>query len=429
MLGGGSYISYNKKLPGSFINFVSAAKANASLADRGYVAMPLVWDWGVDGEVFTVTNLDFARDCRAIFGYEYSDEKMKGLRDLFKHAETVHFYKLGTGATKASCDLATAKHAGTRGNELRIVVDVNEDKFDVCTYFGTTLLETQTVSTMSELVDNDYVVFNKEAELVETASTPFVNGTNGTVEASAWQEALKALESYSFNVIGVVSAEETIQDLVIEWTKMMRDQMGIKFQTVVYNNEADDKAVINVVSKPKVGGEADLVFWVAGAEAGCKVNASCTNKKYDGDYDIDVNVSQSELEDALAEGKFIFHRVGEDVRVLEDINSKVTVSVEEGEDFKYNQTIRVIDQVAMDIASLFNTRYLGIIPNDSAGRISLWNDIVKHHQELERLRAIEGFDPEHVVVEQGETKKSVIVTDKITVVNAMAQLYMTVVVA
>ena len=429
MLGGGTFVSQNKKLPGSYINFVSAAKANASLADRGYVAMPLVWDWGVDGEVFTVTNMDFVRNCRAIFGYEYTDEKMIGLRDLFKHADTVYFYKLGTGATKASCDFATAKHAGTRGNELRIVVDVNEDKFDVCTYFGTTLLETQTVATASELVDNDYVVFKKDAKLVETASTPFVNGANGTVTASAWQEALTAFESYSFNIIGVVSAEETIQDLVIEWTKMMRDQMGIKFQAVVYNNEADDKAIINVVSKPKVGGEAELVYWVAGAQAGCEVNASCTNMKYDGDYDIEVNVSQQDLEAALDDGKFIFHRVGEDVRVLEDINSMVTTSVDHNDDFKSNQTIRVIDQVATDIASLFNTRYLGIIPNDSAGRISLWNDIVKHHQELQQLRAIEGFDPEHVVVEQGDTKKSVVVTDKITVVNAMAQLYMTVVVA
>ena len=91
--------------------------------------------------------------------------------------------------------------------------------------------------------------------------------------------------------------------------------------------------------------------------------------------------------------------------------------------------MRVCDQIANDIADIFNTRYLGVVPNDNAGRISLWNDIVKHHQQLMDIRAIENFSPEDVVVEQGDSKKAVVVTDLVTVVNAMAQLYMTVTVA
>ena len=94
-----------------------------------------------------------------------------------------------------------------------------------------------------------------------------------------------------------------------------------------------------------------------------------------------------------------------------------------------NQTVRVLDQIANDIASLFCTRYLGVIPNDAAGRLSLWNDIVKHHQELERARAIESFSPQGVQVQAGPTKRSVVVTDQITPVCAMEQLYMTVTVA
>ena len=44
------------------------------------------------------------------------------------------------------------------------------------------------------------------------------------------------------------------------------------------------------------------------------------------------------------------------------------------------------------------------------------------------MEAIENFDPSTLTVVQGDTKKSVVVNDVITVVNAMAQLYMTVVV-
>ena len=54
---------------------------------------------------------------------------------------------------------------------------------------------------------------------------------------------------------------------------------------------------------------------------------------------------------------------------------------------------------------------------------------MKHHQELERQRAIENFDPENVQVAAGQTKRSVIVTDAVTPVCAMEQLYMTVTVA
>ena len=83
-----------------------------------------------------------------------------------------------------------------------------------------------------------------------------------------------------------------------------------------------------------------------------------------------------------------------------------------------------MDQIGNDIAVIFNTKYLGIMPNDAAGRISLWSDIVAHHRQMEKVQAIENFQDSDVTVEQGTGKKSVVVTDSVTVVNAMSQLYM-----
>jgi hypothetical protein len=48
---------------------------------------------------------------------------------------------------------------------------------------------------------------------------------------------------------------------------------------------------------------------------------------------------------------------------------------------------------------------------------------------MEAIQAIENFDSSLLTVEQGDTKKSVVVTDYVTVTNAMAQLYMTVIIA
>ena len=114
--------------------------------------------------------------------------------------------------------------------------------------------------------------------------------------------------------------------------------------------------------------------------------------------------------------------------MLDDINSMVTVSADCGEGFKDNQTIRVIDQVGNDDAVLFNTKYLGVVPNNAAGRASLWSDLVKIRQQLQEIGAIENFTDSSVTVAQGKTKKSVVVDSTIEVVNAMGILYMTVVV-
>jgi len=432
-LGGGVFTTQNKKLPGAYINFVSAARATASLSERGFAAMPLVLDWGAEG-AFTVTHEDFIRNCQKLFGYDYTHEKMKGLRDLFKNALTLHVYRLNKGV-KASNDYGTAKYAGIRGNDIKIVITANVDDgslFDVKTYLGTALMDSQTVKEAKELVANDYVVFNDGASLALTAATPMSGGTNGAeVTGQDWQDALAAFEKYSFNVLGCVTTTDTVKALCIEYTKRMREEVGVKFQCVVYKKAADNEGVISVENK--LAGEstesASLVYWVTGAMAGCKVNKSCTNKLYDGDFAVDTNYTQTQLENALDAGKLIFHQVGDDVRVLEDINTLVNTTETKGDDFKNNQTIRVIDQIGNDIAVLFNVKYLGVIPNDSAGRISLWNDIVKHHQELQTIRAIEDFEPENVTVTKGDTKTAVVVDDAVTPVNSMARLYMTCVVS
>jgi hypothetical protein len=137
----------------------------------------------------------------------------------------------------------------------------------------------------------------------------------------------------------------------------------------------------------------------------------------------------SELEDLLKQGAFVFIRVGRSIRVLEDINTLTTLSPDKNSDFQDNQTIRLIDQIATDIGAIFNERYLGKTSNNASGRVALWSDIVAHHRRLEQLGAIEDFDPKDVTVEAGTGKKSVVVRDVITPVGAMAQLYMTIIIA
>ena len=206
--------------------------------------------------------------------------------------------------------------------------------------------------------------------------------------------------------------------------------MGVKFQVVLYGKAADYEGVINVKNKTldSEWKESSLVYWVTGVEAGCAINKSTLNRIYDGEFKVDVSYTQTQLVECIQKGEYTLHKVGSEIRVLEDINSLVTTTDIKGEIFKDNLTIRVIDQIANDIAVLFNNQYLGKIPNDQAGRTSFRTDVIKHHQELQNIRAIENFSDADVTIEQGTDRKSIVVNDAITPIGTMTKLYSTTVI-
>lgn len=578
-LGGGTFITQNKVLPGSYINFVSTNNAGFVFGERGICAAPLNLGWGTSNEIIEVTAEDFQKKCLTIFGYDYTDVEMKPYRDLFKNASKCYFYRVSGGNKASVSNFATARCAGTRGNSIFYTIERNVDNndyYDVCTYirnidstveankeydfsatktipsdivnvngkasvdidnsgsddnnyycvidmartdvdfnsdgtpnsralefvnltvpcqikvtckssyasvvriftkgtstatltptvsgntatftissdsdaakdvyiYGTgklyivkieiiyagavsdTLVDKQTVKGNStSLADNDFIIWTNGKTITETAGTFLTGGTNTATTGATYQKFLSAMESVAFNVLVCDNTNTpSIKALFASFTKRMRDEVGAKFQTVIYDYASDYEGVINLTTAAKETATA-LIWWVAGAEAACAVNKSCTNKKYDGEYTPICAETQSELENAINNGELKFHKVGSDYRILTDINSLVTTTTEKSNLFCSNQTIRVCDQIAMDIATIFNTRYLGIMPNDKTGRTALWGDIVKYMKNLEALRAIEDFTDTDVTVEQGEVKRAVVVNAPITVVNCMEQLYMTV---
>ena len=445
-LGGGTFTAQNKELAGTYTNFFSVAAASASISDRGIATIPVEMDWGAENEVITVTSEDFQKNSLKIFGYAYVDDKMKGLRDLFMNIITLYTYRLNGGGVKASNTYATAKYSGTRGNDIKIKIAANVDNssaWDVTTYLGTTIVDVQTVTAVNQLVANDYVTW-KSFTLAAVAGAALTGGTNGTITNASHQAYLDKIESYRYNAMGVITTDNSVKALYAAFTKRLRDEMGIKFQLVVYNYaSADFMGVISVENKVLDGAylsedetpvmvypnEAAAVYWTLGAEAGCAVNASVQNRTYNGEFTIDVDYTQAQLIAAKKAGKFIFHKVDDNINVLEDINTMVTTSDNMGDIFKDNQTIRVIDELANSSAQVFNTKYLGKVPNDATGRSALWNDLVKIRKQLQDLRAIENFRDTDIQVEQGDTKKAVVVSEAITVVNAMSQMYMTTTIA
>lgn len=429
-LGGGNFTSMDKVLPGSYINFVSASRANSNLSDRGVVALPFEFDWGPEDKVFTIKYDDFKENSLYLLGYNYNDDKLKGLREMFENINTCHFYRLNTGA-KASNTLAEAKYTGARGNDLKIVIANSIDydgKFEVSTLLDDKVVDTQIVETSSDLKENDFLVWKEIETLTPTVGMPLEGGrTDSNVTGESYQKCLDKLESYNFNVIGCLSTSDDIKNIFVSFVKRMRDTIGSKCQLVVHKkHNADYEGVISVENDAldENTKKSSLVYWVTGVSAGCLINKSNTNKTYDGEFDVDVNYNQLKLKEALNSGQFILHKVGDEVRVLEDINTFTSFKELKNEDFSSNQVVRVLDQIAIDTAVMFNNKYLGKIQNNSAGRISFWNDLVTHHKELLKLEAIEEFKEDDIKVLPGKDKKSVIVQDAVRA--KLAECYITV---
>lgn len=433
-LGGGTFTAQDKALPGAYINFVSAAQASTMLSDRGIVAMPLQLDWGPDGEVFSVTVDDFSRHAKSIFGYDYNAVELLPIREIFHHATKLLAFKLGVAA-KAQNTFATAKYGGTRGNDIQIMIQVNVDdttKFDVSTILAGVAVEKQTaVANAAALQDNDFVIWKDDATLAATAGTPLSGGTNGTITGNDYQNFLNKIESYNFHILGCPTDDSDTEKLFESFVQRMRDTVGVKFQMVGYRvSSADYEGVISVENACIGDGEPDygLVYWLSGLEAACSISSTCGNKEYNGEYTVSADYTQQDLESGIWAGKLMLHRINGNLYILTDINTLITLTPDKGTSFQNNQVVRVLDQIANDMGSLFRDKYLDKIPNDASGRSSFSSDVITYNNQLVSMGAITDFQPTNISVTQGDTKKSVVLSETITPVAAMEQMYMTVIV-
>lgn len=425
--GGGYFTTYTKKMPGTYVNFSSALKASSVLSDRGIVFFGDSLNWGASG-VTTLTLSDL-ETLQPILGYSQSADEMIKIREIFQHATKLYLYRLDSGGTKASNTYATAKYPGTRGNAITIIIandTEHENKFVVSTALDGTIVDSQdNIDDIDDLEDNDYVDWKTgEITLTATAGTPLASGANGSVTGQSYQDMLNTAESYVFNILAYEGNDNTTKGLFKAFTQRMREEIGANFQTVLYDYSANYEGIINVKNS------ADLVPWVAGAEAGCAVNASIENMTYDGEKTVSANYTQTQLIMAMDSGELVFHKVDDDYKVLKDINSLTTFTTQKGKNFGDNTTIRVNDQIGNDVAVMFNNQIMGKVQNDSEGRLYVWDKINDIMQALATARAINNYDSADLKVFAIEGDSSAIGAEIMyTPLNMLNKLYLTCIVA
>lgn len=433
-MAGGTWTTQNKVRPGVYVNFESIPKSMGGLGDRGVVTMALPLSWGESHAVIAINAGD---DTSKLLGYDITAPQMLLVREALKRAKTALIYRLNTGA-KATATLSgltvTAIHGGVRGNDLSVVIqkDIDDESlFVVRTLISGAVVDAQSVATIGELQQNDWVKFSGTGALEATAALPLTGGTDGTVTNQDHVDYLTALEVVDYQTIALVSTDATLKGLYAAYVRRMREMEGKKVQVIMENYPtADYEGVISVKNGVVLVDGTTIsavqaTAWVAGATAGANVDESLTYQPYDGAVDASPRYTNTQIEEALRNGEFIFTRNIGRIVVEQDINTLTTYTPTKGREFAKNRVLRVLDGINNDLKRIFETTFIGKVNNNNDGRNLLRNEGSKYMELLQSLNAIQNFDSQKdFVVLAGNESDSVYVEVSIQPVDAIEKIYM-----
>lgn len=454
-MAGGTWTAQNKVRPGIYINFRSAGSPTAATGIRGTVAIAKALSWGPIGQV---TAIEAGKDTRPYIGYALTEPGALFLREMFKGTNVtsaptkVLLYRLpAEGAAQASAVIGgaegaggltvTALYPGIKGNSIAVVVaaDVDEpDKFTVSTAVDNQVADSQFVEKAEDLQPNAWVTFSGTGALTPTAGVFLTGGADGTVQPAAYASALEALEPYSFDILAYDGTDSTVRDAMISFVKRLADQEGRYAQLVTSGAQgADSQFVINCSSGVVLDDGTELaayevVWWLAGAEAGAQYYQSLSSAAYPGAADVLVQQSDSQISDGILAGNIVLSYDSDlgQVQVETDINTLTTYTKETGKEFRKNTTMRVCTTLGADISRTFKRNYKSRVKNNPNGRELFQGAILailKTMYDKEALR--ERPTGDDVIVEPGDDSDAIVITVAIYIGDNVEKVYLTIVVS
>lgn len=438
-MAGGTFTTYSKNRPGAYINIKAKPKQSVTLAQRGIVTFPTNLSWGADNSVIEVTGTDlFNGTALKKIGLNAADKEAVYLREAFKNAHTALVYKINTGGVKATAQLATnitavAACSGTFGNKIKVVVKKNENKFDVVTMVDGHEADIQTVSSVAEFQSNGWIELSGEDDLKESAGVALEGGTDGTTSDTNYRDYTNLISTYKWNVMFIPSESVSLHTIIIDFIKKMREEKGKKVQAVICQCEfdvADYEGIINTfngyVTPTETIDPATFTAYMAGVTAGAEVAQSNTYHVIPDATDIIDPLDDEEIEHALTQGVLVLSRRQDGAIVIEkDINSLHTFGDDKSYDFSKNLVIRTLDDIANEVAVLYENKYIGKVQNTENGRTIFKGELIGYFNRLQDLNAIEDFDSNSdIEVLPGTDKESIIVNVAVKVTDSMEKLFM-----
>ncbi|MDY0323733.1 MAG: phage tail sheath family protein [Candidatus Carbobacillus sp.] len=440
-MAGGTWLFQNKVRPGVYINVRSKPRPLGVPSDRGIVALPLVLSWGPEK---TIVHFDREDDSRPIFGYDLVGNELLLLREAIKRARTALVYRLNTGE-KASATIGvvnalsvTAKYSGVRGNDIAVTVRANiedDTKYDVITYLEGRIVDSQMVSVIEDLVENDYVKFSGNGTPETALGVKLSGGTDGEATVSDYVDAFDAFAKDYWHTMALPVSDTQLKAAAVSYIRRLREDEGVKVQAVLAGYPlADYEGIISVKNSVVLSDGTSLTTeqataWVAGATAGAAANESLTYTAYDDAVDVVGALSDADTIKALQNGEFVFTKT-KDGRVIveQDINTFRSFTPDKGKDFRKNRVIRVLDTFAVDAKDIFERYYIGKVPNNDRGRSLFKAEVVSYLRQLEAVEAVRDVVADDIDVQPGMENDAVLLNARVRPVDAVEKIYVTVVI-
>ena len=436
-MAGGIWTQQEKERAGVYTNFASEPRTTTTIGERGTVAFIAPLSWGE--QLITIHSSEFLTQALPLLGYAATDESIRHIKAATQHASKVIIYRLGlTGAAKANVTegvlTATAKYAGLRGNDLKIIIQENidiEDTFDIYTLLDNEVVATQlAVTNASAVTSNDFIDFTGTGTLTATAGVSLVGGTTGTVTGKTWSEGLMQLEVEEFNVLGIPSTDSTIKSLVTSWIKRVRDE-GKKVVGVLENYpQADHEGIISLKNSIVLGDGStvptiQLLWEIAALETGANVNQSLTYTPIQNAVDVAPKYTNNQIIQALKNGEMVMTMSNGRAVVEKDINTFTSFTAEKAKHFSKNRVIRVLDAIANDLRSNFEQFFIGKVDNNADGRNLLKAQLISYMKKLQDINAIQNFDSQNdISVVAAKELDSVYVELVVQPVDSIEKIYM-----
>lgn len=436
-MAGGTW-SYTDKpvLPGLYLNFQAAALASVQAGERGTVAIPVKAHWGPVRQFVEITDETGLINTYSSDTSNGATAYTIGRLALLGGAKKVLCYRLADSqAAKATLTLKDtagtnvlkldAKYEGARGNNFRVTVQQNaidSTKKDLLLYEGTNLLCTFTfaatgiqnaVDAINNNSTNVWITASKIADgngtLANITGATFSGGNSGiaNITATDYVNYLSALEGQEFNILALDGVSDSaIQTSVVAWIARVREE-GKLVMAVLGGSLADDTAsdavtkavqrsssfnyegVINVGVGAVLDGvqysSAQISAYIAGLIAGQRLNESVTYAVTPFE-DVVRRWTRSEMETAVKNGVLLLINDGQKVKVLQGINSLVSLRIGQNNAWKKIRAVRVMDAINTDLLKAAEDNYIGKVNNTEEGRLAL---IGAFKQYMETL-ALEG---------------------------------------
>lgn len=374
MAGSGTFIPGKPKVrPGVYFNFKSRKNVEIS-KDAGITVVPFIGHPYGPIRTYIDVTADNINSISEALGFDIADDNdnMLLIREAFKACSHVKVYIVGSGGKKATGSgggvTATAKYAGTCGNEIRFSVAKNvvTEKYDVAVYYRDELKYEYTDCTkVSDItkIDCPFVEFtaaegSAETTPTEIAGVTLTKGDDCKSNNGDFTAFLDSLDNTQFDSVcfPLNTDSDSFDELAaafISKIKYIRENVGktiIGAMPLVSNTNYI--GIIGVGNAPIVDDKqltvGQATAFVAALSAASDELTSNTNRVYPGatGFDNDNLLSHETVEEGIKEGAFLFTLSENGEVVVEyDINTLINPSETQDDSYKKNRVIRTFDAI------------------------------------------------------------------------------------